>query len=132
MGQAILSGNSGIENYTLLYHNEDGGDGEFTLSESANNFKRIGIYYFSNNLNFQNYTEMFNINEPTTNGSTLQVIYPNAGGTNFYIRCAYAHINGNQFILGRNFGISISSTGTVSSDGTGIKVYEVHGIERII
>lgn len=132
MGQAILSGNSVPTNYTVLYHNEDGVDGEFTLSESANNFKRIGIYYFSNNLNFQNYTEMFNINKPSTNGATLQVIYPNAGGTNFYIRCAYAHINNTQFILGRNYGISIIPTGTVATDNTGIKVYEVHGIERII
>lgn len=132
MGQAILSSNSIPTNYTVLYEAENGIDGEFTLSEPSSNFKRIGIYYFSNNLNFQNYTEMFNIDDTSTNGATLQVIYPNAGGTNFYIRCAYAHINGTQFILGRNYGISISSSGTVSTDDTGIKVYKVHGIERII
>lgn len=46
MGQAILAGNSGGNNYTVLYDNPSGGDGTITLKESSSNFKKIANILF--------------------------------------------------------------------------------------
>lgn len=129
MGQAILAGNSGGNNYTVLYDNPSGGDGTITLNESSNNFERLGIYYFANNRNFQNYTECFN-SGTSNNGVTLQIIYPDGKITSkFYFRCAYAHINDATISIERNNAYKITPD-EISEDGLYIKIYKVFGIDR--
>lgn len=116
-------------NYTVLYDNPSGGDGTITLKESSSNFKKIAIYYFANNRNFQNYTECFN-SGTSNNGVTLQIIYPDQNQTNkFYLRCAYAKISGSEIILVRNKAY-IFTSGNVVEDGILIKIYKVFGLDR--
>lgn len=132
MGQAIITNNLSRKDYEVLYDNPTGTTSTITLSESSDNFERIGIYYFANVMEFQGYQEIAHTSSGTQNGCVLSVTYPDADTITpaVYIRSAFITFADKTITFKRNMSYKSSSSGTVfTDDNRKVSIYKVIGFK---
>lgn len=117
---------------TTLYESENGSIETITLSESIRNFKKIGVYYYSNSRTFSNSNEFY-VSDDDVNGCALQIIYPNANDARFFVRTAYIKFadehDNKKLEFYRNMSYSVNPDGT-GQDTLRVAVYKVVGYFR--
>lgn len=107
----------------VLYNNETGDNGNITLSDSAENYSKIKIY-FRDNDNNRNSVEIF---QP--NGKSVSLLTCAAGGTNAYIKMKNVTISGTSITRKTNDSVSQFRTNTPNTSADNyIYILRVEGI----
>lgn len=107
----------------LLYDNSSGTTGTVTLSETAENFSYLEIFYCDNNSNQYQSKKIYS---PNGKKITLSNIEPSQNGNNMYFRTSQYTING------QNITFSYSSFTNIWVDGPAMESTAYNKIVRVI
>lgn len=121
---SLARSNLAVMTQTTLYSNASGTNSTITLSQSINNYDKIGVYYFNlSTTRFSGYQEFL---PSVVSGTIADISYPHDGQGGFNISSAYLVFSGNTVTFARNCSICIKPS-TVYMEELIIKIYRIVG-----